>query len=74
MNAEDIAQVRTFNRLVTQRAGALEDQFLGRNRPLGESRVLYEIGPAGADLRDHKANRRIDERYAVPAECVHDHT
>ena len=30
-----VAQVRQFHRLVTQRAGALEDHFLGRNRPLG---------------------------------------
>jgi hypothetical protein len=48
MTAEDIAQVRRFNRLVTQRAGALDDHFLGRDRPLGESRVLFEIGPQGA--------------------------
>ena len=48
----EVAQVRRFHRLVTQRAGALEDRFLGRDRPLGESRVLYEIGAQGADLRD----------------------
>src|ERR1043165_7565688 len=46
-----IAQVRRVGRLVPQRVGALDDHFLGRNRPLGESRLLYEIGPEGADLR-----------------------
>lgn len=63
MNAEHIAQIRTFNRLVTQRAGALEDQFLGRDRPLGESRVLYEIGPAGADLREVRSRLGLDSGY-----------
>jgi hypothetical protein len=47
MTPDQIAQVRRFNRLVTQRAGALEDHFLGRDRPLGESRVLYEIRSRG---------------------------
>ena len=55
METEQIAQVRRFNRLVTQRAGALDDHFLGRDRPLGESRVLWEIGAQGADLRDLRA-------------------
>ncbi len=58
-----IAQVRRFNRLVTQRAGALDDHFLGRDRPLGESRVLFEIGPRGADLRDLRARLGLDSGY-----------
>ena len=45
MATAQIVQVRRFNRLATQRAGALDDHFLGRDRPLGESRVLFEIGP-----------------------------
>src|SRR5919107_5360275 len=60
MQAAQVAQVRRFNRLVTQRAGALEDHFLGRDRPLGESRVLFEIGPRGADLRDLRARLGLD--------------
>lgn len=63
MRPEHVAQVRRFNRLVTQRAGALDDHFLGRDRPLGESRVLYEIGPAGADLRDVRARLGLDSGY-----------
>src|SRR4051812_8008913 len=59
MQREHIAQVRRFNRLVTQRAGALDDHFLGRDRPLGESRVLFEIGPRGADLRDLRSRRGL---------------
>jgi DNA-binding MarR family transcriptional regulator len=63
MSAEHIAIVRTFYRLVTQRAGALEDHFLGRDRPLGESRVLYEIGPVGADLREVRSRLGLDSGY-----------
>lgn len=63
MAPEQITQVRRFNRLVTQRAGALDDHFLGRDRPLGESRVLYEIGSHGADLRDLRARLDLDSGY-----------
>ncbi|HEX6910499.1 MAG TPA: MarR family winged helix-turn-helix transcriptional regulator, partial [Longimicrobium sp.] len=63
MDAEQITQVRRFHRLVTQRAGALEDHFLGRGRPLGESRVLWEIGRDGADLRDLRARLGLDSGY-----------
>lgn len=58
-----IAQVRRFNRLVTQRVGALEDHFLGRDRALGESRVLFEIGARGADLRDLRSRLGLDSGY-----------
>ena len=63
MLADQISQVRRFNRLVTQRAGALDDHFLGRGRPLGESRLLYEIGPDGADLRDLRGRLGLDAGY-----------
>ena len=63
MKVNEVNQVRQFNRLVTQRAGALEDHFLGRDRPLGESRVLYEIGSEGADLRDLRARLDLDSGY-----------
>src|SRR5688572_5277264 len=63
MATEQVAQVRRFNRLVTHRAGALDDNFLGRDRPLGESRLLYEIGPGGADLRDLRARLGLDSGY-----------
>jgi len=63
MDDEAIAQVRRFNRLVTQRAGALDDHFIGRDRPLGESRLLYEIGPDGAELRDLRQRLGLDSGY-----------
>jgi DNA-binding MarR family transcriptional regulator/GNAT superfamily N-acetyltransferase len=58
-----IEQVRRFNRAVTQRAGALEDAFLARGRPLGQARVLWEIGPDGCDVRDLRARLGLDSGY-----------
>lgn len=63
MKREQIDEVRRFNRLVTQRAGALDDHFLGRDRPLGQSRVLFEIGLGGADLRDLRSRLGLDSGY-----------
>ncbi len=48
--ASEIAHVRRFNRMVTERVGALNDHFLGRDRPLGLSRLLWEIGAEGREV------------------------
>jgi DNA-binding MarR family transcriptional regulator len=45
-----IATVRRFNRTVTQRVGALSDQFLSRDRPLALARLLWEIGAEGGEV------------------------
>ncbi len=58
-----IDQVRRFNRTVTQRAGALSDAFLTRGRPLGQARLLWEIGPDGRDVRDLRARLDLDSGY-----------
>jgi DNA-binding MarR family transcriptional regulator/GNAT superfamily N-acetyltransferase len=58
-----IERVRSFNRTVTERIGALNDQFLGRDRPLGEARLLREIGTAGADIRDLRMRLSLDSAY-----------
>lgn len=63
MHLDQIARVRRFNRLVTQRVGALSDHFLGRKRSLGASRLLYEIGPSGADLRELRNRLGLDSGY-----------
>ena len=65
MRADHITQVRQFNRLVTQRVGALDDHFLGRGRPLGASRLLYEISErqGGADLRELRRRLGLDAGY-----------
>src|SRR5690349_3822198 len=57
------AQVRSFNRLVTRRVGALEDTYLARGRPLGASRVLWEIGNGVRDLRSLRARLDLDAGY-----------
>jgi DNA-binding MarR family transcriptional regulator/GNAT superfamily N-acetyltransferase len=59
---QDIALVRSFNRLVTLQVGVLEDRYLGR-RPLGECRVLFEIGTDGATPRDVRARLGLDSGY-----------
>jgi DNA-binding MarR family transcriptional regulator/GNAT superfamily N-acetyltransferase len=63
MDAALVRQVRSFNRTVSQRIGALEDNFLGRGRPLGEARLLYEIGRDGAELRTLRARLALDSGY-----------
>src|SRR4051794_23627605 len=50
MAAEQVEQVRRFNRTGTQRVGALDDHFLSLDRPLGEARVLWEIGAGGCEI------------------------
>jgi DNA-binding MarR family transcriptional regulator/GNAT superfamily N-acetyltransferase len=56
-------QVRSFNRSVTQRIGALHDEYLARRRPLGASRVLWEIGDDGTDLRALRDRLDLDSGY-----------
>jgi DNA-binding MarR family transcriptional regulator/N-acetylglutamate synthase-like GNAT family acetyltransferase len=58
-----IEQVRRFNRTVTQRIGALDDAFLARGRPLGQARLLWEIGPDGSDVRRLRARLDLDSGY-----------
>jgi DNA-binding MarR family transcriptional regulator len=59
----DISQVRRFNRIATERAGALAPGFLGRRRPLGEARLLWEVGREGADVRGLRARLGLDSGY-----------
>src|SRR4051794_287595 len=64
MAPDQVQQVRRFNRVVSQRIGALEDSYLHRGRPLGEARVLYEIGAGRADLRELRERLGLDSGYA----------
>lgn len=63
MDASDILQIRSFNRVVAESIGAIDDQFLGRGRPMGESRLLWEIGADGADVRALRARLNLDSGY-----------
>ena len=63
MDEGQIAEVRSFNRLATERVGALSDHFLGRKRPLGEARVLWEVGADGLDVRALRTRLGLDSGY-----------
>ncbi len=58
----DVTRVRSFNRLLTRQLGVLNDRYLG-HRPLGEGRVLFEIGVDGATPRDVRARLGLDSGY-----------
>ena len=64
MKRADVQRVRSFNRLVAERIGALSDEFLGRGRPMGESRTLWEIGSGGAEVRELRVRLGLDSGYA----------
>lgn len=58
-----VDRVRRFNRTVTQRIGALNDAFLARDRPLGQARLLWEIGQDGCDIRLLRSRLDLDSGY-----------
>lgn len=60
---DEIAQIRRFNRSVTQQIGALENDFLGRDRSLGASRVLFEVGKSGLEIRELRERLGLDSGY-----------
>lgn len=63
METTDIDRVRRFNRTVTLRTGALDDSYLGRGRPLAQARLLFEIGPEGADVGTLRERLGLDSGY-----------
>ncbi len=58
-----VDQVRRFNRVVTERVGALNDRFLGLARPLGEARLLWEVGVEGCEVRLLRSRLGLDSGY-----------
>ena len=63
MDESQLQQIRRFNRLVTQRAGALEVDYLRRGRPLAEARLIFEIGADGSDVRTLRDKLKLDSGY-----------
>jgi DNA-binding MarR family transcriptional regulator len=63
MTAEMVAQVRRFNRTVTQRIGVLNENFLASDRSLGQNRLLWEIGAEGRDIRSLRERLDLDSGY-----------
>jgi DNA-binding MarR family transcriptional regulator/GNAT superfamily N-acetyltransferase len=60
---DQVDVLRSFHRTVTARVGALETEYLGRGRPLGECRILWEIGPEGTELRALRRRLGLDPAY-----------
>lgn len=58
-----ISTVRHFSRAVTRRVGVFTDRFLGRDRPLAEARLIFEIGRGGNDVRELRARLDVDSGY-----------
>ena len=64
MSDHHIEQVRHFNRDISRRIGALEESYLARGRPLGEARLIWEIGAAGGiEIRALREKLGLDSGY-----------
>ncbi len=66
MDRQSIEQVRSFNRTMTERIGVLNDHFLGRNHPLGEARLLWEIGKEGSKIRELRRRLQLNSVLCQP--------
>lgn len=58
--------LRSFARTFTERVGALDESFLGQDRPLGHARLLWEIGDDPTDTIEVARLRRrlgLDSGY-----------
>src|SRR3954453_15152629 len=63
MSEPPLHRVRRFNRTVAEAIGVTGDRFLGRKRPPGESRILWEIGSDGIDIRLLRQRLGLDWGY-----------
>lgn len=59
----EIESIRQFNRTVTRTIGIFGGNYLGRPRPLAASRLLFEIGESGADVRTLRERLGLDSGY-----------
>jgi DNA-binding MarR family transcriptional regulator/predicted GNAT family N-acyltransferase len=58
-----VAAVRRFNRAHVRRIDALAESYLGVGRPLGEARVLYELGAGTRPVGELRAALGLDSGY-----------
>ncbi|MET7640941.1 helix-turn-helix domain-containing GNAT family N-acetyltransferase [Streptomyces sp. NPDC005438] len=58
-----IERVRRFHRTVTEGVGVLQDRYLGRDRPVGQARLLWEIGTRPQDVRALRERLGLDSGY-----------
>lgn len=62
VSTDHVTALRRFNRYFTRRIGVLDDHYLGQNRPLGEARLMFEIGD-GMSLRELRSRLGLDAGY-----------
>jgi DNA-binding MarR family transcriptional regulator/GNAT superfamily N-acetyltransferase len=58
-----IQTFRQFQRVVTREVGALQDDFLGRGRPYGASRLLWEMGDGPVEVASLRERLGLDAGY-----------
>src|SRR2546430_1706658 len=58
-----VATLRRFNRSWSQRVGVLDESFLGSGRPLGPSRLLFELRSGGSSVRELRERMGLDSGY-----------
>lgn len=58
-----VVAVRRFNRTVTQRVGALNEEYMAQGRPLAQARLLWEIGPGGAEVAALRSRLALDSGH-----------
>ena len=58
-----MATLRRFNRSWSQRVGVLDESFLGSGRPLGPSRLLFELRGGGSSVRELRERMDLDSGY-----------
>ncbi len=63
MDALQIDAIRRFNRAYTTRIGVLDESYLGTGRPLGPSRLLFEVAPTGSRVRHLRRTLDLDSGY-----------
>jgi DNA-binding MarR family transcriptional regulator/GNAT superfamily N-acetyltransferase len=55
--------LRHFNRAWSQRVGVLHESFLGSGRPIGPSRLLFELGLESVSVRELRDRTGLDSGY-----------
>ena len=63
MPDDPVATLRRFNRSWSQRVGVLDESFLGSGRPLGPSRLLFELRGGGSSVRELRERLDLDSGY-----------
>jgi DNA-binding MarR family transcriptional regulator/GNAT superfamily N-acetyltransferase len=60
---DEVATLRRFNRSFTRRIGVLTDSYLDTGRPLGPSRLLFELGAGATRVADLRRRLDLDSGY-----------